>query len=144
NAEVVADRLYKILTEKKLKSKTLSPASASISGHWDLEIDYFTSTSHHSLFLNQDGNWITGKHATDFALVDLIGMLDGSDLKMKSNFRKPGDNVAFLFTGKASDNKLTGSILLGEYLTANFTAVRSEYKNDKKPIFIPGGPPLAT
>jgi len=144
NAEAVAERLYKILDEKKLKSKTLSAAKANISGHWDMEIDYFTSKSQHSLFLHQDGNWITGKHSTDFALVDIIGMLDGDDLKMKSNFRKPGDGVAFLFTGKAGNDKLTGSILLGEYLTTNFTATRTEYKSDKKPIFIPGGPPLAT
>lgn len=144
NAEIVAERLHKIFSEKKLKSKTLSAPSAEIGGHWELEIDYFTSKSHHSLFLYQDGNWITGKHSTDFALVDLIGMLDGDDLKMKSNFRKPGDNVAFLFTGKAGNDKLTGSILLGEYLTANFTATRTQYTIEKKPIFIPGGPPLAT
>lgn len=144
NAEVVAERLHKILSEKKLKSKKLNPATAMLSGHWNLEIEYFTSKSHHSLFLNQDGNWITGKHATDCGLVDIIGMLDGDDLKMKSNFRKPGDGVAFLFTGKATDNQLNGSILLGEYLTAKFTATRTEYENEKKPIFIPGGPPLAT
>lgn len=144
NAEVVAERLFKILSEKKLKSAQLAPASADLSGHWDLEIEYFTSKSHHSLFLHQDQNWITGKHATDFGLVDIVGMLDGDDLKMKSNFRKPGDGIAFLFTGKASKDKLAGSILLGEYLTANFMATRTEYENEKKPIFIPGGPPLAT
>jgi hypothetical protein len=63
---------------------------------------------------------------------------------MKSNVRQPGDGISFLFTGKASDKQLSGSILLGEYLTAKFTAQRMEYKHDKKPIFIPGGPPLAT
>ena len=144
NADVVADRLFQILTEKKLKSKKMSAPGTDISGHWDLEIEYFTSKSQHSLFLHQDGNWITGKHATDFALVEIIGMLDGGDLKMKSNFRQPGDGIAFLFTGKATSEQLSGSILLGEYLTAKFNAKRTGYKNDKKPIFIPGGPPLAT
>jgi uncharacterized pyridoxal phosphate-dependent enzyme len=144
NAEIVAERLHQILTEKKLKTADLSPPAANLSGHWDLEVEYFTSKSHHSIFLHQDGNWITGKHATDFALVDLIGMLDGENLKMKSNVRQPGDGISFLFTGKASDKQLSGSILLGEYLTAKFTAQRMEYKHDKKPIFIPGGPPLAT
>jgi D-glucosaminate-6-phosphate ammonia-lyase len=144
NAEVVAERLYKILHEKTLKMARMSAPSADLSGHWDLEIEYFTSKSNHSIFLHQDGNWITGKHATDYALVDLIGMLDGENLKMKSNFRQPGDGIAFLFTGTASGDQMTGSILLGEYLTANFTARRKEYSNDKKPIFIPGGPPLAT
>jgi hypothetical protein len=144
NAEIVAERLHQILTEKKLKTADLSAPTANLSGHWDLEVEYFTSKSHHSIFLHQDGNWITGKHATDFAMVDLIGMLDGENLKMKSNVRQPGDGISFLFTGKASDKQLSGSILLGEYLTAKFTAQRMEYKHDKKPIFIPGGPPLAT
>ena len=144
NAEIVAERLHQILTEKKLKTADLSEPAANLSGHWDLEVEYFTSKSHHSIFLHQDGNWITGKHATDFAIVDIIGMLDGENLKMKSNVRQPGDGISFLFTGKASDKQLSGSILLGEYLTAKFTAQRMEYKHDKKPIFIPGGPPLAT
>ncbi len=144
NAEIVAERLHQILTEKKLKTVELSAPTVNLSGHWDLEVEYFTSKSHHSIFLHQDGNWITGKHATDFAIVDLIGMLDGENLKMKSNVRQPGDGISFLFTGKASDKQLSGSILLGEYLTAKFTAERMEYKHEKKPIFIPGGPPLAT
>ncbi|NND32569.1 MAG: aminotransferase class V-fold PLP-dependent enzyme [Saprospiraceae bacterium] len=145
NAEVVAERLHGILSRSnKAKPAALKAAQANLTGHWDLEINYFTENSHHKLFIHQDGNWINGTHQTDFSSVELIGMIEGDDIKMKSNFRKPGDNIAFLFTGKASDDKLTGSILLGEYLTAKFTAKRMEYSHNKKPIFIPGGPPLAT
>ncbi len=144
NAEVVADRLFEILSRKGVRSKTLKAPAADLTGHWSLEVEYFGSTSTHQLFLAQDGNWINGMHKSDFGMQELIGMLDGADLKMKSNYRNPGDNIAFLFNGKADKDKLSGSILLGEYLTAKFTAKRISYKNEKEPIFIPGGPPLAT
>ena len=145
NAEVVAERLFAILSESRsAKPTTLKSPNVDLSGHWDLEINYFTEDSQQKLFIHQEGNWISGMHQTHFSSVELIGMIEGDEIKMKSNFRKPGDNVPFLFTGKVSRDKMEGSILLGEYLTAKFTGRRIEYMHNKKPIFIPGGPPLAT
>jgi hypothetical protein len=39
---------------------------------------------------------------------------------------------------------MEGTIHLGEYLTAKFNAKRTVYTKNRKPIKIPGGPPLAT
>jgi hypothetical protein len=39
---------------------------------------------------------------------------------------------------------MTGSVFLGEYLTAKFTAKRVAYREEHRRIVIPGGPPLAT
>ena len=146
NAKVVANRLYEILSKKrKPQSDKMKPASFNITGHWDLEVAFLTSKSTHKLFLEQDGNWIKGSHTSDFSTQEIFGMIEGDEVKLRSHYRAPGDSINYWFSAKASEDKLAvGSIFLGEYLTAKFTAKRSTYKNAQKKIVIPGGPPLAT
>ena len=143
--KVVADRIYKLLTKKRPPlSSELKPAKVSISGHWEVSIAFFTSTSDHTFFIEQDGNWIQGIHQGEFATRELIGMVEGDEVKLRSQLRLPGDNVTFLFHGKVQGESMSGSIFLGEYLNARFTAKKATYRKNRKPISIPGGPPLAT
>ncbi len=145
NAEVVAERLYGILSQKRVPpNDTLKAANVDLSGHWDIEVFFPSSKSQHKLFVEQDGNWIQGKHQTDFELFDLVGMVEADLVKMRSNYRIPGNSLTYLFSGEVKNEKLTGSIFLGEYLTATFTGTRTPYDNNKRRITIPGGPPLAT
>ena len=145
NAEVVAERLHGILSQKRApRSDTLKAANVDLNGHWDIEISFPSSKSKHKLFIEQDGNWIQGVHQTDFELFDLIGMVESDDIKMKSSYSIPGNSLTYLFSGEVKNEKLTGSIFLGEYLTATFTGIRTPYDNKRRRITIPGGPPLAT
>lgn len=142
---IVADRLYNILSKKRSpKSTTMVSPSVKISGHWELELQYFSSISQHALYLEQEGNWIQGRHDADFDSAELIGMVEGDKIKMKSVLRQPGDFITYLFNGTVEGDSITGSVFLGEYLTANFKATRSKYKLARKAFMIPGGPPLAT
>ena len=143
--KVVAERIYKILAEARSPQPTqLAPATVDIGGHWDLTVEYFTSTSQHQLYLQQDGNWISGTHQSDFSRQEIVGTVEGDQVKLRSQVRLPADNIPFLFSGQVTDDGIAGSIFLGEYLTAQFTAKRVTYSQARKPISIPGGPPLAT
>ncbi len=143
--KIVADRLHKLLSEKREPLSTeLKEATVSLTGHWDLDVHFFSSSSKHSLYIEQDGNWIQGTHYGEFSPRPLIGMVEGDQVKLRSQLRVPGDNVTFLFDGKAKSDSIEGSIFLGEYLTAKFTAQRKSYRQHREPIKIPGGPPLAT
>jgi len=145
NAAVVIDRVRGILSQTRApRPSVLQAAGADLSGTWDLTIDYFTSTSHQQLSIQQDGNWIEGIHQSDFSTQSLTGVVEGDDVKLHSVARKPGDTVPFLFSGTVNGDEISGSIHLGEYLTAPFTASRSNQKAARNPITIPGGPPLAT
>jgi hypothetical protein len=145
NAEVVAERLYGILSQKRDPiSKTLKAANVDLNGHWDIEVSFPSSKSQHKLFIEQDGNWMQGKHQTDFELFDLVGMVEGDVIKMRSDYRIPGNSLTYLFSGELKNEELSGSIFLGEYLTATFTGIRTPYEKRRKKITIPGGPPLAT
>ncbi len=145
NEQVVAERIYQILTETRSPQPAqLAAAEVDISGHWDVTVEYFSSTSQHQLYLQQEGNWIAGTHQSDFSSQEIVGTVEGDQVKLRSQVRQPGDSILFLFSGQVSDEIISGSIFLGEYLTAQFTAKRSTYQKSRKPLAIPGGPPLAT
>ena len=73
-----------------------------------------------------------------------MGVVEGDQVKMRSNVRIPGSGVTYLFSGTATKDSMDGSIHLGEYLTATFSAKRAVYRGERRKIMIPGGPPLAT
>ncbi|MBA4054046.1 MAG: selenocysteine synthase [Marivirga sp.] len=145
NDKVVAERIYKLLSEKRSpKSDAMAAPGVTLGGHWDVTVEFFTSKSLHRLYIEQDGNWIQGTHTSDFSVQEIMGMVEGDQVKLRSNLRMPGDGITYMFNGTVSGTTMSGSIFLGEYLTAKFTAKRSVYKVARKRIVIPGGPPLAT
>ncbi len=145
NDAVVAERLHRILTKTR-PPRAAAPGAAAVdlSGRWDLTVQYFTSVSQQRLFIQQDGNWIEGVHQSEYSVQDLAGVIDGEQVKLRSHVRQPGDSIPFLFAGTVEGDTMSGSIHLGEYLTATFSAVRSRGHGPRQPISIPNGPPLAT
>lgn len=145
NDKVVAERIYSLLSQKRNPRPTsMTAPTVKLDGLWDVSVEFFTGKSEHKLFIEQDGNWIQGTHTSDFSQQELMGMVEGDQVTLRSNVRKPGDGITYMFSGKVSGDTISGSIFLGEYLTAKFAARKSGYKMERKRIMIPGGPPLAT
>jgi hypothetical protein len=144
-AKVVANRLHKTLSEKRpAPNTTMAAPMANISGNWVVTMSFFSSESTHHLMLDQDGNWLNGMHKSDFADQEVYGTIEGDIVKIRSRFRKSGDSVVFMFTGKMKNEEIAGEVFMGEYLTAQFTAKKWQSKQRKEKISVPGGPPLAT
>jgi hypothetical protein len=144
DVKTVADRLHAALSEKRSpKTSAATAPAASVSGRWDLVVDFFSSKSQHTLFLTQDGNRIQGSHQGDFSTRDVFGTIEGDQIKLRSQFSAPGDSVGFTFAGVLSGDTISGPIYMGEYLNAKFTAKRHAYPAGPGTIRIPTGPPLA-
>jgi len=143
--KVVADRIYDVLSARRSpRSTNMTKPSANVSGRWDVDIEFFSSRSRHALFLEQDGNWLQGSHQGDFTVRDMVGMIEGNDVKLRSVERRPGVSVTFIFSGTVSGDTISGPIHMGEYLNAKFTAKRHTYSTERTRIVVPKGPPLAT
>ena len=143
--KVVADRIYGVLSATRSpRSTSMAKPSANVSGRWDVEIEFFSSRSRHTLFLEQDGNWIRGSHQGDFTVRDMVGMIEGNEVRLRSVERRPGASVTFIFSGTVSGDTMSGPIHMGEYLNAKFTAKRHAYSTERTRIVVPKGPPLAT
>jgi seryl-tRNA(Sec) selenium transferase len=141
--KIVANRLFEILAEKRDPKPALAPPSVNISGRWDVNIEFFSSKSQHSLILEQEGNLLHGVHKGDFSVRDVFGTIEGNSLKLRSSERIPGDSITFTFAGTISGDTISGPIYMGEYLNAKFMAQRHSYPTTRARILIPGGPPLA-
>src|SRR6266487_3701452 len=146
NEKVVADRIYEVLTKKREpKITTMVMPNVNLTGSWDATIEFFSSTSNHTLFIEQDGKWIKGWHKGDFTVRELTGTVESDTaVKLCSVDRHPADSITFIFSGTISGDSIAGSIYMGEYRTAIFTAKRTSYKIPQKEITVPQGPPLAT
>src|SRR6266496_4568313 len=145
NDKIVANRIYGVLSQKRISKPTeLDAPSENISGRWDADIEFFSSTSKHVLFIEQDGNWIQGSHKGEFTVRDMRGTMEGDTVKLRSVDRLPGDSITFIFSGTLSGETISGSIYMGEYRTAKFVAKRNNNKLPREKIVVPGGPPLAT
>jgi len=143
--KVVADRIYGVLSATRSpRSTSMAKPSANVSGRWDVDIEFFSSRSRHTLFLEQDGNWIQGSHQGDFTVRDMVGMIEGNEVRLRSVERRPGASVTFIFSGTVSGDTISGPIHMGEYLNAKFTAKRHAYSTERTRIVVPKGPPLAT
>ena len=142
---IVADRIYNLLSQKRSpRSTAMTAPSSTVSGRWDVTVDFFSSQSQHTLIMEQDGNWIQGSHQGEFTTRDMVGTLEGDQIKLRSVDRHTADSITFIFSGTVSSDAISGQIYMGEYRTAKFTAKRHSYHKSRQKITVPGGPPLAT
>lgn len=144
NDKTAGDRIYEILSRKNQKPKEMATPVASMVGRWDVNVEFYSSKSQHTFFIEQDGNWIKGSHKGDFTMRDMYGIIDGDQIRLSSNDRHIADNIPFVFYGTATADSMSGEIFMGEYIRARFTAKRYEQKSNKRPIRVPKGQPLAT
>lgn len=123
---IVADRLHALLSSRSLRDPgaDMSAPAVDLSGRWNVRIEYAAGTSTHVLHLRQKGNDVDGTHQGDFVSRDLAGTISGSDVRLRSNYGGGGDSLPYTFTGKASQDEMSGELDMGEYLGARWTAKR--------------------
>jgi D-glucosaminate-6-phosphate ammonia-lyase len=140
--KIVGDRIYEILSKKRDPKPpvVMKAPAANISGYWDLTVNFFSSTSQHTLHIQQDGNWLRGMHKADFSVREVTGTIDGSEVKLLSPGRRPA--VSFIFQGNLSGDNISGKIDMGEFLTAEFTAKKNTTQPARVPIVFPSGRPM--
>lgn len=145
NDKIVADRIFNLLSQQRSKPKEMAPPSVNITGRWDVDIEYFSSKSRHTFFIeHQDSNWLQGSHKGDFSTRDMVGTIAGDQVKLSSADRQVADNVPFIFSGTIANDKISGQIYLGEYINATFTASRHGNEVIRRPIKFPKGRPLSS
>ena len=131
--KIIADRIFALLSGPPTRESAEpdQPPAVDLSGRWDVNIEYQAGRSNHSLFLKQQGNRIEGAHQGDFVSRDLAGDIAGDRVRMASTYtERHGDALSFEFTGRVSGDEMSGTLDMGEYLTAKWTAKRHEYRKE--------------
>lgn len=129
--KVIADRLYALLA-KPPKSQPAPAAPqgtpAAMAGQWEVTINFVHLSVKHNLVLEQDGTKLMGTHHGEFASGDLNGTVAANTVRFQSSIPTEGTRVGFNFSGTATDkDKMSGTVTLGEYGEAKWTAERHQY-----------------
>jgi L-seryl-tRNA(Ser) seleniumtransferase len=126
--KIVAGKIYTALSNAPRQTSPGRAASApvtDISGQWDVRIDFLAGASTHTLHLRQTGNRLEGSHQGDFVSRDLAGTIAGDVVQISSSYsERHGDALSFRFTGTVRGEAMSGTLDMGEYLTARWTAAR--------------------
>jgi uncharacterized pyridoxal phosphate-dependent enzyme len=123
---IVADRLHAVLTKPPITAaKPPAAPAGDISGAWDVQIQFAAGSARHALQLRQRGAEIDGAHQGDFITRELTGDMDGDAVRLRSFIGEAsGDALSFVFSGKLAGDELSGTLDMGEYLSATWTARR--------------------
>jgi seryl-tRNA(Sec) selenium transferase len=123
---IVADRIHAILSSPRpAKNTTLKPPAGDLNGRWDVHIEFAAGSSDHMLHVRQQGNQLVGTHQGDFITRDLSGSIEGDAMHVSSSVGEThGAALSYTFVGKLTGDTMSGTLDMGEYLTAKWTARR--------------------
>jgi L-seryl-tRNA(Ser) seleniumtransferase len=124
--KLVAERLHAVLSSPPRGEEPRAPAApaADLSGEWDVRIDYAAGSSSHALSLRQRGNALEGSHRGDFVAREISGSIDGASVRLRSAYDRGGDALSYTFSGSLAGDELGGTLDMGEYLAATWSATR--------------------
>lgn len=129
--KVVAERLHTLLSNPPRTPPQPPPQApmTDLSGQWDVQIEYIGSSSNHILHLRQQGGQLTGSHQGDYVSRELYGTMEGDAVRLASSYTEEhGDNLSYAFVGTVQGDTMSGTLDLGEYLTAKWSAKRHAYR----------------
>jgi L-seryl-tRNA(Ser) seleniumtransferase len=125
--KIVAQRLAQVLSTKQTLKPAATPVTpvANLAGRWEIEIQYTASSSTHMLHLQQNGNRIEGVHQGNFLTRDIAGTINGDTVSIASTVsERHGDALTYRFSGTVRGEAMSGTLDMGEYLAATWTARR--------------------
>ena len=128
--KIVGEKIYAALAKapRHAAAARVAAPAADLSGQWEVQIQYLASASTHTLHLKQAGNRLEGSHQGDFVSRDLAGTIEGSAVQISSTYtERHGDALSFRFNGTVDRDAMSGTLDMGEYLGANWTAKRHDY-----------------
>jgi hypothetical protein len=125
---IIADRVFAVLSNPPHIARPMGPASFDVSGQWDIEIKFASTSDNQRFVLEQKGNDVLGTHYGSYAVRDLAGTLYGNEILLRSAYTLNGVRLDFEFTGKVTSNdSMEGKVSLSEYGMADWKATRHHY-----------------
>ena len=135
--KVVAERVFQVLSARHAPKSAEQPKTpaANLSGRWEVEIQFTASKTTHSLHLQQDGNRLEGTHQGNFLARDISGAIDGDAVTLASIVtERHGDALNYRFTGTIAGDAMSGTLNMGEYLNATWSARRHMFGGQQRGI----------
>ena len=123
--KIVARRIVEVLSAKRPPKAAVAPVApaADISGRWEVTVQYAAGVGTHMIHVRQTGAAVHGVHQGEFLTRDITGSLDGNAVALRSTVtERHGDAITYRFSGTVTGETMSGTLDMGEYLTAAWTA----------------------
>lgn len=124
--KIVAERLHEILSKApgpRQKPGQAAPAG-DVSGLWDAHLEFSVGSTRHSFYLDPKGNAVSGQYSARLLKGPLKGHIDGNKIEFSSGGRIEGTSLRYKYQGTFDGKQMSGTVDMGEYGTARFTATR--------------------
>jgi len=126
--KIAADRLHGVLSRPPKFEAPVHPApAADVSGQWEAELHFTHGEARHGFVFEQKGAELAGTHSGDILAGDIRGAVEGSDVRFRSSHRYEGTRLGYDFSGRVEGAAMSGTVDLGEYGQARWTARRRRY-----------------
>jgi uncharacterized pyridoxal phosphate-dependent enzyme len=125
--KIVAQRVSDVLSARHTPKPTEAATApiADISGRWEIDIQYTAGRTTHAVHLHQHGDRLEGVHQGNFLTRDISGTIRGDAVSLASSVtERHGDALTYRFSGKVAGESMSGTLDLGEYRAATWTARR--------------------
>ena len=97
-----------------------------IAGTWKIHITFISGETMHTAIINQKDNELSGTYKGNYKEGTISGDVKGNDVTFRTRLRHEATNVSFKFVGTVQGNTMKGTVDMGEYWTADWTAEKSK------------------
>ena len=124
---IIAERLSALMARPhELPAlKAVEPAAADVSGRWAVQVRYTYGCSDYTVSLQQTGNALSGELCTPFIVSAVEGAISGREVTWSAVLGYEANRTLYRFSGEVSDGAMRGTVSLGEYGAADWTALRT-------------------
>jgi uncharacterized pyridoxal phosphate-dependent enzyme len=124
---IIADAIYEGLTKPGHYDDPVVPTGepVTVAGAWSVKIQYPRGIGEQTFLLEQSGNSVTGTQTGEIYNAKLSGVVHADTVELHSNMEVPGNSIPWTFKGKVNGNAASGSLTMGEYGGATWSATRS-------------------
>jgi L-seryl-tRNA(Ser) seleniumtransferase len=126
--KVVAERLHSLLSKPpQVTAKPEHPPATNVSGQWNVRLEFVMGSADHIVVFEQQEDRLVGTHSGERIASDLRGSISGREVMFRSSQKFEGTRLGFEFHGVLEGDAMQGTVELGEYGQARWTARRHAY-----------------
>ncbi|WP_213803778.1 aminotransferase class V-fold PLP-dependent enzyme [Granulicella sp. dw_53] len=124
---IIADALYEAFSKPGSYENPVVPAGppASVQGKWGVSIQYLRGVGEQHFVLEQKGSEVTGDHHGEIYNAKFNGSIHGDRIELRSVMQVSGNEIRSTFKGTIQGSRMAGTVNMGEYGEANWSAVRA-------------------
>ncbi len=124
--KVVAERIQEILSKAPgpRPAPHYAAPAGNVAGLWDATIQFRVGSTRHTFYLDPKASQLRGQYTGRLVKGPLNGHVEGNQIEFASRGRFEGTSLSYTYKGTFSGDTMSGTVDLGEYGSATFSATR--------------------